>query len=216
MRSSGRSWAWRKMGVDVFQDARRLVSTRSAAEYYGFTANRAGYICCPFHNERTPSLKLFPDGGWKCFGCGRGGSSIDFVMELFGLPLLEAVRKMNMDFNLALPLDKPPSEAQQEAAWHRREIMDIRKMFDSWREKMLLQLTTAYRMGYLALKDKHPDTWTDAEVLAVKWMSALEYWADALDGSSTEQMAVFRDRKEVGQLCGRILQKENFRKSATA
>lgn len=204
------------MGVDVFQDVRRLVSTRSAAEYYGLTANRAGYICCPFHSERTPSLKLFPDGGWKCFGCGKSGSSIDFVMELFGLSPLEALQKLNQDFNLALPLDKPPSEAQQEAARHRREIMDVRKMFASWREEMLLQLATAYRVGHLALKDKHPDTWTDAEVLAVQWMPALEDWTDALEGNPTEQMAVFRDRKGVGQLCDRILQKESLRKSATA
>ena len=87
---------------DIAQRVRDLVPAHAAAECYGFTPNRSWYICCPFHNEHTASLKFFPDGGWHCFGCGRGGSSIDFVMELFDLDFRQAVVRLDTDFFLHL------------------------------------------------------------------------------------------------------------------
>lgn len=77
---------------------------------YGFELNRAGFICCPFHAEKTPSLKYYADGKrWKCFGCGEGGSVIDFVMRLFSMSFNEAAAKLNSDFCLGLPIGEKPS-----------------------------------------------------------------------------------------------------------
>lgn len=39
-------------------------------------------ILCPFHSEGTPSCNLFPTGGYKCYGCGAHGNTLDFVMKL--------------------------------------------------------------------------------------------------------------------------------------
>jgi DNA primase len=51
---------------------------------YGFSPNSRGFICCPLHQEKTPSLGMYQNGRrWKCFGCGEGGSVIDFVMKYF-------------------------------------------------------------------------------------------------------------------------------------
>lgn len=91
---------------DLAHRIRDLVPAHAAAECYGFTPNRSWYICCPFHNERTASLKFFPDGGWHCFGCGRGGSSIDFVMALFDLDFRQAVVRLDTDFSLHLTGNK--------------------------------------------------------------------------------------------------------------
>lgn len=44
--------------------------------------NRKVKIVCPFHPEKTGSCVLFPTGGFKCFGCGAHGNSIDFLMKL--------------------------------------------------------------------------------------------------------------------------------------
>ena len=49
--------------------------------------------CCPFHNEKTPSFVVSPSKGvYKCFGCGKGGGVISFIMEIENLSFIEAVR----------------------------------------------------------------------------------------------------------------------------
>ena len=73
---------------------------------YGFDIQRGNFICCPFHNEKTPSLKLY-DGnrGFYCFGCGEHGSVIDFIIKYYGLSFKEAITKLNNDFNLGFPIE---------------------------------------------------------------------------------------------------------------
>lgn len=56
--------------------------------------NRAGFTACPFHNEKTPSLKIFPDNRFHCFGCGADGDAIDFIMKLHRLEFIPAVKKI--------------------------------------------------------------------------------------------------------------------------
>ena len=62
---------------------KQSVTTRQAAEYYGIHVGRNGMACCPFHNDKTPSMKL--DRRYHCFGCGADGDVIDFAAALYGL-----------------------------------------------------------------------------------------------------------------------------------
>jgi hypothetical protein len=60
------------------------------------TPNRAGFILCPFIQEKTPSLKIYPDNRWYCFGaCGEGGDVIDFIRKLRNLNFIEAIKFLN-------------------------------------------------------------------------------------------------------------------------
>ena len=93
---------------------------------YGFNIQRGNFICCPFHNEKTPSLKLY-DGnrGFYCFGCGEHGSVIDFVMRYFGLDFRSAIIKLNEDFCLGLPIgqriDRRKQLEMERLAFQRRQ-----------------------------------------------------------------------------------------------
>jgi len=69
--------------LNVFEAVKQSVTTRQAAEHYGIRVNRNGMACCPFHNDKTPSMKL--DKRFHCFGCGADGDVIDFVAALYGL-----------------------------------------------------------------------------------------------------------------------------------
>ncbi len=202
------------MTADVFSEIKQRVPTIDAARYYGFSPNRAGFICCPLHREKTPSLKLYPGtGGWHCFGCGKGGSVIDFVAQVFGLDMMQAVRKLNADFALALPLDRPPSREELAHVRYRQHISETERWYLQWRDRMLRDLNAACRVGWLALK-RNSSSWTEAEVLAVKWHDALESWAEALDGEDMEtQMHIFMDR-EVAGLCSKILKNTPQRSKA--
>ena len=103
--------------IDYAYEVKQAVSMRQACEMYGFSVNRAGFICCPFHGEKTASMKIYPaDKGYHCFGCGKGGDVINFVQELYGLDYKATVRKINDDFCLRLPLDEKLSDKQQREA----------------------------------------------------------------------------------------------------
>ena len=185
----------------VFDEVKEKVSITEVARYYGYEPNRAGYACCPFHSEKTPSLKLYDDG-FYCFGCGAGGSVIDFVGKLFSLDPLGAVRRLDQDFQLGLPLDRPPTTEEQKAVQHRHHVADAKRLFSDWRDQMLLQISSAIRTANTA----DYENLTDAEALAIRYRETLNYWGDLLsDGSLDEQMAIFRDREGVQRLCQTIL-----------
>ena len=99
---------------------------------YGFNIQRGNFICCPFHNEKTPSLKLY-DGnrGFYCFGCGEHGSVIDFVMRYFNIDFPKAISKLNDDFKLGLPIGKKIDRRTQleinKAAFERKRKIESEK-----------------------------------------------------------------------------------------
>ena len=64
-----------------------IPSAEYARVLAGRTPNREGKVCCPFHPDVHPSLQLYPDGGFYCFGsgCRRGGTIFDFAAHLWGI-----------------------------------------------------------------------------------------------------------------------------------
>lgn len=59
-------------------------------EHYGVHPNNKGLAKCPFHDEKTASFKVYPNGTYHCFGCGAHGDVITFVMGMEKLPFREA------------------------------------------------------------------------------------------------------------------------------
>ena len=67
------------------------VSILSIAEELGLKVTRSHKCLCPFHEDKSPSLKFWPSvNGWKCYGCGAKGTNIDLVMKMEGLKFHEA------------------------------------------------------------------------------------------------------------------------------
>ena len=58
--------------MTIYETIKEAISVKQAAEHYGLKANRNGMACCPFHNDRYPSLKLNEEY-FFCFGCGAKG-----------------------------------------------------------------------------------------------------------------------------------------------
>ena len=79
--------------VDLVGESVRL--TKKGNSYWG---------CCPFHSEKTPSFHVVPDRQiYKCFGCGKGGGAINFVMELENLPYRDAVAVLAKRAGMQMP-----------------------------------------------------------------------------------------------------------------
>lgn len=74
---------------------RHAVPLGEAAERYGTV--RRGFMRCPFHADRVPSLKLYGDH-FHCFGCGAHGDVVDLTAGLLGCSKAEAARRLSSDF----------------------------------------------------------------------------------------------------------------------
>ena len=94
------------MAENVFEAVKQSVSAREAAEFYGIEVKRNGMACCPFHDDKNPSMKV--DQRFHCFGCGADGDVIDFTAKLFDLSPKEAAEKLAQDFGLIYDSQAPP------------------------------------------------------------------------------------------------------------
>ena len=155
-------------------EIKRALPAREVLEHYGFHPSRTGFLQCPFHQgDKHGSLKVY-DGerGWHCFGCGRGGSVIDFVMELFGIGFREACLRLNEEFHLGLS-DRKPSRAEVSALLRARQEAEARREREAEEYR---QVAEEHRYWWEVLKYfdfPHP-LWCEA----VKRQPYLEDWLD--------------------------------------
>ena len=129
--------------MNLFQTVKAAVTVKQAAALYGLPVTPNGMVCCPFHKDHTPSMKL-NDTYYYCFGCRATGDVIDLTARLFDLSSMQAARKLAQDFGFgpdeppsgAVALPKPPiapSNTQQEdIAYCLRVLHDYRDLLTQW------------------------------------------------------------------------------------
>ena len=95
------------MAESVFEAVKQSITVREAAQMYRIEVNRSSMACCPFHDDKNPSMKLNEEY-FYCFGCGATGDVIDFTARLYNLSPKEAAEKLAQDFGLAYDSQAPP------------------------------------------------------------------------------------------------------------
>ncbi|MGM0498690.1 MAG: DNA primase [Bacillota bacterium] len=89
------------------------------------TGNRYKGLC-PFHSEKTPSFFVNPDNNfYHCFGCGAGGDSINFVMEIENLTFIESIKMLAERSGMELP---DMSNQQRQVYKEREELFSLNKL----------------------------------------------------------------------------------------
>ena len=125
--------------MNLFDTVKAAVTPRMAAERYGLPVRQGNLVCCPFHNDRTPSMKLNEDY-FYCFGCGATGDVIDLAARLFDLSKYEAVQKLAADFGISgekpsvlakLKRGKTQAEAERHCF---RVLRDYFGILQDWKE----------------------------------------------------------------------------------
>ena len=129
--------------MTIYETIKAAISVKQAAEHYGLKVSHNGMACCPFHNDRHPSLKLNEDY-FFCFGCGAKGDVIDLVARLFNLSSYDAAKKLAYDFGINP--DKPPATAalrkpkyplakafQREELHCQRVLCDYLHLLENWK-----------------------------------------------------------------------------------
>jgi DNA primase len=173
---------------DTAGKIRQMLTAREVAERYGFSPDRHGFIQCPFHaGDRHGSLKLYEgSGGFHCFGCGAGGSVIDFTMRLYGITFRQAVVRLNSDFGLGLTDDRPAPPSAEQLALARERAKE---------KKIKNAVSAAYPIVAAEYRRCHeitkyfPPSYAGGRVLvrqeyadAVKKMPMLEDWLERFRG----------------------------------
>lgn len=135
--------------MTVFEQVKSAIDMRTVAEGYGLHIDRGGMTLCPFHNEHTPSAKIYPDN-LHCFGCGAHIDVIGFTQKMFGLDKpIDTVKKLNDDYGLNIEIGKAPTtkevseyqkhvqekheyEVWEKSAW--RTLNDYLWLMREWRQ----------------------------------------------------------------------------------
>ncbi|OLP56893.1 DNA primase [Rhizobium rhizosphaerae] len=88
------------------------------------------WACCPFHGEKSPSFHCEDrKGRYHCFGCGVSGDHFRFLVELDGMPFVEAVRQIADMAGVALPQPDPESEKRERQRTTLEDVMDMAARF---------------------------------------------------------------------------------------
>ena len=169
--------------MNLFETVKSAVTVKQAAEYYGCKVNRGDMICCPFHDDRHPSMKL-NERYFYCFGCGATGDVIDLVARLFGLSSFEAAQKLAQNFGI--DPDKPPAAIALPkpkrpllTAYRQEEMRCLRVLCD------YLHLLERWKVQYAPKVPE--DALDDRFVEACQMLDYVEYLADLLIAAELEQ-----------------------------
>ena len=83
--------------MNVFTEVKTQINLINAVEYYGVQVNKSGFASCLFHEEKTPSMKLY-DNHFHCYGCGKHGDIITLTEKIFSISPYQAAQKLSQDF----------------------------------------------------------------------------------------------------------------------
>ena len=126
--------------MTIFEAVKAEVTPRMAAERYGLRVSRSGMVRCLFHDDTTPSMKLYDDH-YHCFGCQATGDVIHLTAKLFGVRDQEAARKLVEDFgvrsekkSILAKLHRFQEQAEQEKLCL-RVLRDYLHLLEEWRTK---------------------------------------------------------------------------------
>lgn len=181
-----------------YEEIKRSVGMRKAAEYYGYRVDGQGRCLCPFHKDKHPSMKIYPhDKGYYCFSCGAGGDVVKFVAVLYGLENEAAAQKLIEDF--ALPI-KTEGLSYREKRERESKIKRIREMqkFTQRAERIMLQ----YR-GKLCEAARDPGNEYFAE--AMQMLCIVEYRLKCLKECPEEMYADKKGVRWIGTIEQRLI-----------
>lgn len=188
---------------NIFETVKQSVSPEKAASFYGMKQDRNHKYHCPFHDDRHPSMMIYPDH-FHCFGCGKTGDVTALTAELLGLSQLDAARRICVDFNIdvgccgssydptsydrnndtANPAGRVSCTSKSEGIYADASIKRKRTI-------CVLALLRYSRITEQQMKEHAPspddDEWSDAFCLAAKRYDRAQYLLDTLIFGTNEE-----------------------------
>lgn len=196
--------------MGLYSQIKEQITARDIAEHYGYEVNRSGMMCCPFHDDKHPSMKV--DKNFYCFGCGAKGNAIEFAAKLHELTTYEAALNLIDDFMLPIDVDKKIKREKKQYA----EIKRIKreKLNRQLFEKSVDRIYSVYLRYFHLLNSwavkyapkSIDDEWHPLFIEAAQKKDYVEYLLDIIDHGSLDEKAelILEKGKEVLELERRI------------
>lgn len=191
----------------VFDEIKDRLSMPEVVRFYGFEMNHAGMMCCPFHDDHNPSMKIY-EKNYHCFGCQESGDATSFVAKIYGLRPIEAAKKISYDFGLGLFDNNRVVNVKP-------ELSDFQK-YSRWLESATI-IVNAYLDKLIDWRQRYrPKNANDKPnalfVESLQQMSYIEYLRDTLKfGSKEDKHDMYENEKAVIEKIRERLQKmKNF------
>lgn len=148
----------------------------------GVKVDRHGKFLCPFHDDRTPSGKVYGER-WRCYGCGAHGDVIDLVMRMNGLTFQDALEVLH------LKGDRPPAKVIR----RERNKMEMRSLLEKWRIQYMCALTDRLRELLNLEAEAKGNPMVDGEdpwdrVALTQEIPQIQYQIDTLMGADRETL----------------------------
>ena len=148
-------------------------------DYVPLKRNGQNYwACCPFHNEKSPSFSVTPSKGfYKCFGCGKSGNVVGFVMDIEGSSYPEALRQLAKKYGVAIPEEEERTPEEQ----LRQNERDSQYIVSNWAKDhyhgLLLKTEEGMSVGYGYLRERGLNLTT---IQTFELGYSLDQWDDLL------------------------------------
>lgn len=172
--------------MSIFQTIRESITPLQAVRRYGISVNSRGMICCPFHEDDHPSLKLNEDY-FYCFGCHAHGDVTNLVARLFGISQYQAAQKLAEDFGLD---PRPPTQARQpvpafKQKQERQRQIQRKELFCVSTLDAYLDLLELWKKQYAPTAPDEP--WDDRYREACQMMDTILYLRNCITAAASEQ-----------------------------
>ena len=165
--------------ASIFEAVKAAIPVRAAAERYGLEVNCSSMVRCLFHEDHTPSMKLYGDH-FYCFGCGKHGDVISLVAELFAIQPYDAACKLADDFGVDTSVEIVHQPAREELKIFREDQLRCQRVLSEY-----LRLLTDWKKRYAPTDpDAEPD---DRYVEACQMIETIDYLTDLLIVGTLEQ-----------------------------
>ena len=112
------------------------------------------WACCPFHGEKSPSFSVSPAKGiYKCFGCGKAGDAVRFVMDIEGIGYPEALKQLAKKYGIDIP-EVEYTDEQQEAQNERESLYLVLNFAKNYYSNYLFDSEEGQNIGLTYFKER--------------------------------------------------------------
>lgn len=167
---------------------------------------------CPFHDEKTPSFTVSPAKGiYKCFGCGKGGYSVNFIMEHEQLSYPDALRHIAKKYNIEVE-EKKLTPEELEKANKRESLLIVSQYANEYFQKQLHETKEGKAIGLSYFKEReinsemiskfqlgyNPDSWDAFTKQALNDSYKKQYLEES-------GLSIFNEKKSFDRFKGRVM-----------